>query len=1062
MCLARGDRSRPWPPRCRADQQDLSRLGTCSNPTDGPGSWAGHLVLSLDDAVAAWWQQCWAIDMVSGRCCDGGMTELPALVGRRVVLAGLVDALVGRGDRSTVVVAGEAGIGKSRLTAEAMASASREGVLVLVGHCLPLTDQLPLLPVQHILRALADLGDGIMLDVLRGCPPLVRDEIQLLVPSLPGGVAPAREPDADHGWRRRQLYDAVRLVLVEVSRRRPLAMVVEDVHWADPSTLDLLEYLLTPGAATTIPLIATWRTGETAVGPIDVWLGWLRRQPRVAFEELTPLDLEETAAQVSGILGQPLSSAEISRVFARSEGNPLFTEQLATFLHSAPGAAVGPARVGLPNGLRDLLLARVAQVCGTAIEVMACLAVAGRALDEALLSSCCSMEVAQVRSALRALAGRRLLAAPQESGGFRLRHALLAEAVRGALLPGELRDWHQRVAETLIAADELVAPAEIAEHYGAAGDRVRELPWRVRAGQRAEELYAFPQAAYQWLRALDAMEGLTAPALPDGVPAHLVYAAASEALESVGRQVEAGAVAERGLRHLLAGADPPAAADLLMRVGHYRGIVDRPAGRVAVTEALRLFESLPPSPGYFRAVAYYAGMAIEGEDLEATVALLDRALAIIDHVERPLHSGDLFRRRAWMYMCEGDSERALQLMDISWRLIAAARDPRGRIDHTAFHTDVLLKLGRPREVIEVAERADLAGWTLSGRPETHFTAVLRSNVFEAWTMLGQTEAAASSVEPFITGDPTRDTVALNIDQAILALLRGDLTGAEEGWAGLGAVIVAGSETHHDSERWRTELELWQHRPDAALHRALRVLEGVAHTSYSALSGPLLVLAMRGFADLCQPRSPSEPPVDTSLGVRLQRAHEDMRHDPFVAGPLRVIAEADQLAWDAEWARARGKATADLWDCVASGYEQATRPHQAGYSRWRQAETLLADRVMKTRAPPVLRDALYLATGHAPLLHAIADLATRARIDLAAPQLSAPSAAVPFGLTTRELAVLQLLGQGRSNAQVGTELFISPKTASVHVSNILRKMQVPTRVAAAGLAAQIGLLESGRD
>jgi hypothetical protein len=132
------------------------------------------------------------------------------------------------------------------------------------GACLPLTEQLPLLPVQHILRALADQGDGMMLDVLQGCPPVVRNEIQLLVLGLVEGVAPSREPDANHGWRRRQLYDAVRQVLVEVSRRRPLAVVVEDVHWADPSTLNLLEYVLTPGARTTIPLIATWRTGEPA------------------------------------------------------------------------------------------------------------------------------------------------------------------------------------------------------------------------------------------------------------------------------------------------------------------------------------------------------------------------------------------------------------------------------------------------------------------------------------------------------------------------------------------------------------------------------------------------------------------------------------------------------------------------------------------------------------------------------------------------------------------------------------------------------------------------------
>jgi DNA-binding NarL/FixJ family response regulator len=120
--------------------------------------------------------------------------------------------------------------------------------------------------------------------------------------------------------------------------------------------------------------------------------------------------------------------------------------------------------------------------------------------------------------------------------------------------------------------------------------------------------------------------------------------------------------------------------------------------------------------------------------------------------------------------------------------------------------------------------------------------------------------------------------------------------------------------------------------------------------------------------------------------------------------------------------------------------------------------LLVDRDQRRQAVQVLQDAALLATGHAPLLGAIEDLATRARIDLAARAPSPPAPAAPYGLTARELTVLQLLGRGRSNGQIGAELFISTKTASVHVSNILRKMQVPTRVAAATIAAQLGLLE----
>ena len=600
--------------------------------------------------------------------------------------------------------------------------------------------------------------------------------------------------------------------------------------------------------------------------------------------------------------------------------------------------------------------------------------------------------------------------------------------------------------------------AEIAEHFGAAGDIVSELPWRVRAGRRADEVYAFAQAVPQWLRAVELLEGLTSPGLPDGLPAHVVYTAACDALDNAGRGVEAGRVAERAVGHLLATADPAVAAELLMRVGHYRGIEDPQAGKAVLARAIGLYESLPPRPGYLRAVAYYTATVRVSEDMADAATLLDRALAVVDQVERPYDNGDLFNRRAWICLYQGDSRRALQLMEQSWRLSAPAPDPRPRVCHAASYTDILLKLGRLTDAVEVAERADLAGWTRSGRPETHDTATLRSNVFDALTMLGETEAAARRVEAFTTGAPTRDTVALHLDQAILALLRGDLSGAEARWAELDAVIVSGGEMGYESERWRVELELWQHRPDRAVQRALRALQGLAHTVYSPLSGPLLALAMRACADLSEHRSTSVLPAGEPLAARLHQVHDDMWQDPFLPGPVRVTHEADRLAWDAEQARARGDATPEAWDHVAAGYERVGRPHLVAYGRWRQAEALLADPVRKRDAAPVLRDAARLAIGHAPLLRQIEDLATRARIDLTPRQAPPPAATAPFGLTGRELAVLRLLGQGRSNAQVGAELFISTKTASVHVSNILRKMQVPTRVAAATVAAQSGLLE----
>jgi DNA-binding CsgD family transcriptional regulator len=188
----------------------------------------------------------------------------------------------------------------------------------------------------------------------------------------------------------------------------------------------------------------------------------------------------------------------------------------------------------------------------------------------------------------------------------------------------------------------------------------------------------------------------------------------------------------------------------------------------------------------------------------------------------------------------------------------------------------------------------------------------------------------------------------------------------------------------------------------------------------------------------------------------------MSDDPLA--PRRVPADAGaQLAsWEAELARLRGTSSATAWDTAASEWDRLTRPHRAAYARLRQAEALLAKPDGRAAATPLLRTAAGQAVQHVPLLQVIHGLAQRARIDLTdhaeGSRVQTPIAApTPFGLTERELAVLRLLGEGLTNTQIGSALFISPKTASVHVTHILRKLGVTTRAHAATVAARQGLL-----
>jgi DNA-binding CsgD family transcriptional regulator len=230
------------------------------------------------------------------------------------------------------------------------------------------------------------------------------------------------------------------------------------------------------------------------------------------------------------------------------------------------------------------------------------------------------------------------------------------------------------------------------------------------------------------------------------------------------------------------------------------------------------------------------------------------------------------------------------------------------------------------------------------------------------------------------------------------------------------------------------------------------------------AGPLLVLALRACADLAeQARSgPNAEAWDAAQrrADQLFELHRGIQPDPFTAGALRPTAAADHASWHAERSRLRGEPNPGLWEQAATRWDALTRPHRAAYARWRQTEALLTHQGGRTEAAHVLPTAARQAAQHVPLSTAIHDLARRARTDLSPPtpadrqEQREPRA---FGLTDRELAVLQLLAEGKTNSEIGAALFITRKTASVHVTNILRKLDVTTRVQAATVAERAGLL-----
>jgi predicted ATPase len=366
-----------------------------------------------------------------GWCCCG-VAANSAFVGRRDELAAVTGVLTGAADAVAIVVTGEAGVGKSRLVAAVVADAAQASVTTLTGWCLPLSHGLPFLPVVDVLRGLGEIDGGRLLNSLLGdCPAFVRGELIRLMPDLDESGGQTGPPQPDDGWRRQRLFDALRLLLFALAKVRRVAVVVEDLHWADHTTLEFLGYLLAPGRTPGAALVLTCRTEDDSTQALTDWLQRVYRDPRVRRLDLSGLTRVETAEQIAQLLGRPAPRQFADDIYRRSEGNAFFTEQLVAFDRTDGESPT--TRHEMPAGLTALLLSRTAEVTGAARDVMDVLAVAARPMEESDLAQICQTDEADVRAGLRELLSARLLRRPDNAGRYQLRHALLSEAVSGEL-----------------------------------------------------------------------------------------------------------------------------------------------------------------------------------------------------------------------------------------------------------------------------------------------------------------------------------------------------------------------------------------------------------------------------------------------------------------------------------------------------------------------------------------------------------------------------------------------------------------------------------------------------
>jgi DNA-binding CsgD family transcriptional regulator/tetratricopeptide (TPR) repeat protein len=727
--------------------------------------------------------------------------------------------------------------------------------------------------------------------------------------------------------------------------------------------------------------------------------------------------------------------------------------------------------VVLPARLAELLVARVARCSADAREVLSALAVAGRPLTDAVLGEVAGLDPYTVRAAGRELIAARLLAAPADRG-HRLRHALLAEAVGAEMMPGERVALHERIARALEMTGDDTLAAEAAGHWAAAGRTAEELQARLTAALAAEQVFAYADAATHLQRAIKLCLEPDAE-LGDGIDLPHLYLRAVDTLELSGDGVRAGAVAEEAYRRFADHPDPATAAVIHLRAGYLRGLDSPAAGRPLMNKALRLFEGTPPPPSAEHAKAWYWYAVYflehyEGARPEEIVTALNRALEVAEAADAATLIPQILCELAVLSFNRGKVDDGFRLLARARSIPEASRDAWAVLTLAICETVALFNLGK----LEEATRVGLHGIEdarQAGLGSNFLATVLLANAFELLHVRGRTAEAAALIDPHTMGPLDRDNALLYECRAVVDLLRGEVDAAAQRLQQID--LPASLDFAREHAQLIAEVALWAGRPQEGLDEVQRLLGRLEGTHWVIDCGWLLAVGARACADLAERARAQRD--DHAVRMALAAAESLVSWvggaggAPFTDHPFVAAVPAARATWDAEHGRATGASDAEAWRVAAEQWEALDYRHRAAYARWRQAEALLAPpHAGRGAAATVVSTAAGLAAEHVPLMRAIQDLARRVRIDLSAgsepvPQ-DEPTATRAFGLTDRELDVLRLLGQGKTNPEIAAALFISPRTAGVHVTHILRKLDATTRVQAATVAERAGLLASASE
>lgn len=1033
-----------------------------------------------------------------------------------------------------VVVVGEIGVGKTRLVNELLRG---QRAAALTGACIPLGGEgLPLTALAQGLRRLARTPAG---------PALIQSlpDLGSLLPATPGPTAGpgagsasvagpptmrvdtaghaasgrhGAAPPAGGPAQRLRLFSAVLSLLGSLgsaSRDAGALHVVEDVHWADPATRDLVRFLATNLLDERVLVVLTCRGEELVTDSATrAWLAELGRLPRVDRLELGRLDADATArlvgsllADASGREARPRADRPdiVAGISERSAGNPLIAQHLAW--HADAG---GDA---LPEVLSELLSARLDALPLEAAAVVDAVSVLSTARPVEVVAHVAGLPLEAAERAVP-IAVRHSILRVDRDGEVDVTHPALRETAYARLLPTRRRRLHLaagRALAELAGEGDAGAPggprggvtlatrSQIARHLQLGGDLEGALDAGRRAARLAEQTPAFAEAFDNYRRVLACMDRVEHDLDPVRVRCQ-----AARVAHLVGESAMAAELLEQALA--LAGGGT-ARAEVLEQLGYVHFMAGRgDLADEALHEAWRVLDEA--SPALRAKVA--AGLAMQA----ATWSRPDEASAAAGEVVRIAAQGIARREEGrarnalgLVAVGRGDGD-AVEHLEAALAIAREVADPDDLAVAWINLTHVLGLEGRDREVVTRGREGleELTHWGLASTTG----GVLLGNVVEAMLALGRYDEAWALVQDApALHTPGMLAVPALLRAAELGVIRGELTRARSFAEQAGAVVAAADAPAGwvaDVALVGAAVECWSGHPRVAVEAACAALPSGRVGGDVRMPGRLGAVGLRAVGDLAEMhRDPASRREQEEWTARLlagigepdavgasadvadvddvgaaaddvgAAADELDPGEPAAGGDAARPADAagpqtspEEALLRAELSRARGASSPAAWAAAAHAWDATGRSWESAYCRWRWAEALVgAGASPEAIAVARAGHRIAAAAGFAPLVGEFTRLATWYRFDLLTDgtpgasdaEPTAPTARAVSDLTPREREVLAALTEGRTNAQIAALLGTSAKTASVHVSNILRKLDVPSRQEAARLAHRLGLV-----